>query len=165
MRVWKETISPKYLHDTLGVYNGVWMPQMDRCWESDDGFQVTSRLLMTAWGKIEHAVITYNGGGEDFLSFSGERDIPWRIKQEIKNEVFGERRPAIEVFPVEKNKVDVLDVYHLWVFPKDYKLPFGIHPQKDVQCKTVNRGCPADITHLVENAEQIRALRGEKPEM
>ena len=36
-RVWKETIPPKYLHDTMGVYKGIWMPQMDRCWDSDDG--------------------------------------------------------------------------------------------------------------------------------
>ena len=28
-RVWKETLSPTYLHDTYGVYQGVWMPQMD----------------------------------------------------------------------------------------------------------------------------------------
>ena len=34
------------------------MPQIDRCWISNDGLQVTSRLLMTKWGKVEHAAIT-----------------------------------------------------------------------------------------------------------
>lgn len=29
-RVWRETISPKWMHDTLGVFNGYWLPQMDR---------------------------------------------------------------------------------------------------------------------------------------
>ena len=50
-RKWTEIISPKYMHDTLGVYQVTWMPQMDRCWVSDDGFQVMSRLLNTEWGK------------------------------------------------------------------------------------------------------------------
>ena len=34
------------------------MPQMDRYWISNDGLQVTSRLLMTKWGKVKHAAIT-----------------------------------------------------------------------------------------------------------
>ena len=57
-RIWKETLSPTYLHDTYGVYQGIWMSQMDRCWISDDGIQVTSRLLETKWGKVEHAAVT-----------------------------------------------------------------------------------------------------------
>ena len=56
-RKWTEIISPKYMHDTLGVYQGTWMPQMDRCWVSDDGYQVMSRLINTEWGKVEHATI------------------------------------------------------------------------------------------------------------
>ena len=39
-RIWRETISPKWMHDTLGIFHGYWMPQMDRCWISDDGYQV-----------------------------------------------------------------------------------------------------------------------------
>lgn len=58
-RVWRETISPKWMHDTLGVFNGYWLPQMDRCWISDDGYQVMSRLLRTEWGKVEHVTISY----------------------------------------------------------------------------------------------------------
>ena len=65
------------------------MPQMDRCWFSDDGYQVTSRILITDWGKVEHAAITYNGDEENLFSFDGSRDILWSVKQEIKNEVFG----------------------------------------------------------------------------
>lgn len=65
------------------------MDDMDRCWFSDDGYQVTSRILITDWGKVEHAAITYNGDEENLFSFDGSRDIPWSVKQEIKNEVFG----------------------------------------------------------------------------
>lgn len=155
-RTWTESISPKYLHDNFGVYHGIWMPQMDRCWYSDDGYQVTSRIIQTEWGRVEHAAITFCGGeSENQFSSNGERDIPWSIKQEIKNELFGEKRLAIEVYPAEKNKVDIMDVYHLWIFPKDFKLPFGLHPAKDKQCKPVNRGYPQNIAHLVEQSAEV----------
>ena len=159
-RVWKETISPKYLHDTTGVYHG-WMKNMDRCWDSDDGFQVLSRLLITPWGKVEHATIQIRQGIDDehFLSGNGEREISWAVKQEIKNELFGENRVAIEVYPKQKNLVDVCDVYHLWIFPKDFNLPFGIHPTKDPQSRIVNRGCPQNIQGLVENYTEIHNLK------
>ena len=109
-RTWTESVSPKYLHDNFGVYHGIWMPQMDRCWYSDDGYQVTSRIIQTEWGRVEHAAITFCGGeSTNQFSSNGERDIPWSIKQEIKNELFGEKRLAIEVYPTEKNKVDIMD--------------------------------------------------------
>ncbi len=151
MREWRETIAPQYLHDQFGAYHGQWMPQMDRCWMSNDGIQVTSRLLITPWGKVEHAAISIITHDDLWLSSNGERDIPWRVKQEIKNEVFGENRLAIEVFPKQKNLVDAMDIYHLWVFPKDFELPFGIHPTRDKQAKAVRRGVPQDPTQLAEN--------------
>ena len=157
-RIWKETISPTYMHETLGVYQGVWMPQMDRCWMSDDGYQVTSRILMTAWGKVEHAAITIVGS----FTTQGENDLSWATKMEIKNEIFGENRLALEVFPKQKNLVDVMDVYHLWVFPKDFELPFGIHPHRDVQAKWIRRGCPRDTSYLAANTQEIMDLQKAK---
>lgn len=154
-RIWKEAISPTYMHETLGVYQGVWMPQMDRCWMSDDGYQVTSRLLITSWGKVEHAAITVVDG----LTTHGENELTWATKMEIKNELFGENRLAIEVFPKQKNLVDVMDVYHLWVFPKDFDLPFGIHPHRDVQAKWVKRGCPKDVSRLAASTQEILNLQ------
>lgn len=71
-RIWKETPSPAFLHAEFGVYQGMWMPQMDRCWMSDDGLQVTSRLLMTKWGKVEHACITIVGK----FTMNGESNLP-----------------------------------------------------------------------------------------
>ena len=38
-RIWKECLAPKFMHDTLGVYHGEWMPEMDKCWFSDDGIK------------------------------------------------------------------------------------------------------------------------------
>ena len=106
-RIWKETIPPIFLHENFGIYQGIWMPQMDRCWMSNDGIQVMSRLLRTKWGKVEHASITV----PCTLTSNGENDLPWKTKMEIKNELFGENRLAIEVFPKMRNLVDVMDVY------------------------------------------------------
>ena len=169
MRKWLETISPKQTNDYLGCYNqGVWMKEMDRCWYSNDGYQVTSRLLFTEWGKVEHAAITYNPYGFDSnktleeqwneMSSDGSRDIPWNIKQEIKNELWGEDRLAIEVFPQESHLIDAQDCYHLWIMPKGFKMPFGIHPFKDKQCKVVNRGVPSNPGYLAQNTK--KALDG-----
>ena len=142
MRKWKEAISPAQMHDQFGMYHGIWNPQMDRCWVSDDGkYMVTSRLLQTEWGKVEHVAIqlTSDPGTGNFLSADGSRDIPWSEKMAIKNELFGEKRLAIEVYPTEKRLVDICDLYHLWVFEKGFELPFGIHP-KDKQARHIKRG-------------------------
>lgn len=159
-REWKEAISPKYLHDTMGVYRGLWMPQMDRCWYSNDGYQVTSRLIRTKWGKVEHVAITKKTP-EALLATDGEGEIPWAIKQEIKNELFGENRVAIEVFPSTKKLVDVMDVYHLWVLPKDFTMPFGIHPSEHSRCPAVARGC-LPIESLVNTDPVVQGVLAEK---
>lgn len=159
MRVWKETISPKYLHDTFGTYTGVWMPQMDRCWESDDGIQAMSRILFTEWGKVEHVAINRTGK-EHFLSSDGSAGFSWAEKQSIKNELFGEDRIALEVFPAETHLVDVTDTYHLWILPKGFKMPFGIHPTKDIQCKPLNRGCIGNVAQLAENFRSLHPEGG-----
>lgn len=130
---------------------------MDRCWISNDGYQVTSRLLRTDWGKVEHACISIIDH-ENSFSCNGERSIPWAIKQEIKNELFGKRRTAIEVFPAEKNLVDYMDCYHLWILPEDFKLPFGIHPTRDTQCSAINRGCPKNPEFLAKQTESIMGM-------
>lgn len=93
------------------------------------------------------------------FSFNGERDIHWAVKQEIKNELFGENRVAIEVFPEEKSKIDAQDIYHLWVMTKGFKLPFGIHVKRDKQCEVINRGCPKDITRLAYGSAEIRGIK------
>jgi hypothetical protein len=51
-----------------------------------------------------------------------------------------------------------MDVYHLWVFPKEFEMPFGIHPTRDEQCRWVKRGCPKDISHLVENGKGLMGM-------
>lgn len=147
MRKWIKGVSPRQLNSIMPVYKGIWMPQMDRCWESDDGYSVLSRLVRTKWGKVEHVTIQRKNKG---LSNDGTYDVPWAVKQQIKDELFGKDRTAIEVFPTEKLLVDVCDVYHLWVFEKGFELPFGIHPKEAAKMEYVNRGFSFTEADLVE---------------
>ena len=49
----------------------------------------------------------------------------WRDLQEIKNELVGKNYEAVEIYPNENRLVDTANQYHLFVFPVDYKIPFG----------------------------------------
>ena len=158
IRSWHKSIPPKAAHEMLGLYSGSWSTQMDRYWESNDGFAVSSRQIRTAWGTVEHVAINRMNGNS--------RDVPWAIKQQIKDELFGSRRVAIEVYPSQKNLVDACDVYHLWVLPKDFVLPFGIHPTRDPQGKPVERGYDFSLEDAVawtesEERKQLIAQDGD----
>ena len=100
---WTETITPKQAAEELGVpYHG-WMREMDRAWISEDQkYSVMSRLLRTEWGKVEHVTIT---AAEGVGRSDGSGDIPWAVKMEIKNDLFGEKRVAVEVFPTQDRLV------------------------------------------------------------
>ena len=131
---WVKSITPAKVQSMINVYHGQWMPEMDRCWiRKEDGVCVCSRLLRTEWGKVEHVTITRSSYSTD-----GSGDFTWADKQQIKDELFGKNRTAVEVYPKEDRLVDVADVYHLWVFDKKFNLPFGIHP-KEYQ-HAINRG-------------------------
>ena len=157
---WVKAITPKQMHDTLGIYNGQWHKEMDRCWVRDDGVCVCSRLVRIPeefGGKIEHVTITRGHKGEDTptITTDGSRGFSWAEKQQIKDELFGKNRVAIEVYPTEDRLVDTADVYHLWVLPKGFRLPFGIHPKE--YKKAINRGYrmdAKDIQRLKEHYEE-----------
>ena len=54
----------------------------------------------------------------------------WRHFQIIKNELCGEDREAVELFPSEDRLVDTANQYHLWVLPKGLHMPFGFQTRK-----------------------------------
>lgn len=147
---WTKSIPPKMLHDNFGVYQGNWMPEMDRCWmDFDRGYQVCSRLIRTKFGKVEHVTIIRINTDPDHdfvLNTGGAAPIGWAEKQMIKDELFGKNRFAIEVYPKEDRLVDVTDTYHLWVFDKKVNMPFGIHPKEHV--KAINRGAGMNATEI-----------------
>lgn len=116
-RKWIGKPSPKSLRQGTG-----WLAEMNRCWV-DDAFDycVMARTIDTEWGHVDHMCMR-NSYGVDML---------WIEKQEIKNELFGEYRTAIEVFPTSAELVDEANMYHLWVLPKGFKMPFTL--KGDVQ--------------------------------
>ena len=155
---WIKSVPPKMLHDQFGIYHGQWMPEMDRCWiRKEDGVCVCSRLLRTKLGNVEHVTITHQPNGFK-LSSDGSKAFTWAEKQQIKNELFGTNRTAVEVYPTEDRLIDTADVYHLWVFDKNYKLPFGIHP-KEYQ-KAINRGYSMSQSELQELQEYFKEENG-----
>ncbi len=136
-----KAVPPKMLNDNFGIYSGQWMPEMDRCWEDfERGYSVCSRMIYTKqWGNVEHVTISrHHKKGDPLVLTGGSAPIGWNEKMMIKNELFGENRFAIEVYPKQDRLVDVVDVYHLWVFDKKYDMPFGIHPKE--YKKAINRG-------------------------
>ena len=146
-------IPPKFLRDRFGLYTGGnrvgWNGEMDRCWvDNESNICVCSRLIRTKqFGNVEHVTITKGTGTTD-----GTGEVTWSEKMQIKNELFGENRFAIEVFPKAKNLVDVCDVYHLWVFDKKLDLPFGI--SRGEYQPAVNRG-------YCVTAEELKALKAD----
>ena len=152
---WLKALSPAKLNSVVNIYHGQWMPEMDRCWiRKEDGVQVCSRLIRTEWGKVEHVTITRGS-----LSADGSGDFTWAEKQQIKDELFGKNRTAIEVYPKEDRLVDVADVYHLWVFDKNFNLPFGIHPKEHT--KAINRGSlPLSEQELLDLQEVLSSTHG-----
>ena len=156
---WVKGIPPKMLHEQYGIYSGQWMPEMDRCWEDfERGYSVCSRMIYTKqWGNVEHVTITkHHKDGDSLIATGGMAPIGWNEKMMIKNELFGEDRFAIEVYPKQDRLVDVADVYHLWVFNKKYDMPFGIHPKE--YKKAINRGA----TFYQEDYEALSKKYGVK---
>ena len=71
----------------------------------------------------------------------GAAIFDWRHMQQIKNEVAGEEREAVQIFPRESRKVDTSNKYHLWVLPEGVSLDALGWTTRDVQYKE-NRNVP-----------------------
>ena len=140
---WHKDIPPKFLHEKFGIYSGSWMPEMDRYWSSDEGFNVMSREFKCELGKFQHITIERSDG----------QPVGWSDKQQIKDELFGRDRIAIEVYPDRKHLVDVMNVYHLWLLPKKAVMPFGIHPTRDNIGEPIYRGYDFDLQDCIERVK------------
>ena len=66
------------------------------------------------WGPVKRVMIR---------RADAEPEHDWAIFQKIKNEIFGADCTALEVYPKERNKIDVANVYWLFVFPPEYQCP------------------------------------------
>lgn len=108
---WVQHPSPKQLGKGTG-----WFGELDRVYRQGNEYVVMVRNVETEWGIIQHACIRN----------AENTDIPWSEKQRIKNEIFGQESSAVEVFPKESELVDEANMYHIWVLPTDFKIPFGL---------------------------------------
>lgn len=79
-------------------------------------FSVQYSTEETEWGAVEHLWIRRHDG----------KPLIWREMQRIKNELMGVERVAVEVYPPVSMLVDDADMYHLWVLPEGFTLPFTI---------------------------------------
>lgn len=115
---WRFTNLPYGLPNSNG-----WCREI-RSAQANDLYAVLIRPLMTEWGLVQHCAIRTPSNLEP----------PWRDKQRIKNELFGPDFTAVEVMPPAGELVDQADMYHMWVLPLDYPLPFSLHdPRHEVQ--------------------------------
>jgi hypothetical protein len=46
--------------------------------------------------------------------------------QRVKNELVGAGRVGIEVFPAQADVVDAANMFHIWVLPEGFQLPFSL---------------------------------------
>lgn len=71
----------------------------------------------TDWGEVTHLWIRRH---------DDEPVRSWKDMQRVKNELVGKERTAVEVFPAESQLTDSANIYHLWVLPEDFVLPFTL---------------------------------------
>lgn len=79
-------------------------------WHSEDYIVVRRLKPHHKWDQLWHLSIKRKDNGK----------IGWAEKQEIKNSFFGENYEGFEVYPIEGNKIDTSNQYHLWVFTMPY---------------------------------------------
>lgn len=70
----------------------------------------------TAWGPVLHL----------WIRNKPNTSISWAEKQRIKDELVGPERVAVEVFPARSRLIDHANMYHLWVLPEGFELPFAL---------------------------------------
>ena len=85
---------------------------------SNDRYSVQFFEKQIDWGLITHLVVRRHDRKPVRL---------WADMQRVKNELLGQERLAIEVFPPESQLIDAANCYHLWVLPEGFELPFGLH--------------------------------------
>lgn len=84
---------------------------------SNGWYAVMARPVETTWGTVTHVMVT---------NLPGTTVRDWPDLMRIKNELFGDHRTAVEVFPPRNEVVDQADMTHLWILPPEMTLPFTL---------------------------------------
>lgn len=106
---WEHTDLPRGLPATG------WCAQVRRA-SKNKLYAVLDRPVSTELGIVHHLAIRT----------ASNLEPPWRDKQRIKDELFGAEYVAIEVMPPRAELIDEADMYHIWVLPLGFTLPFTL---------------------------------------
>ncbi len=76
------------------------------------------------WGSSQYTVTVHylDDNRDGFVevgihNYRRTTHVPWRHVQQIKNEVFGPDREAVQLFPAEDRLVDAANEYWIYVYP------------------------------------------------
>ena len=72
----------------------------------------------TAWGRVLHLAVRRHDETEI---------VGWDLLQRVKNEVVGEDRVALEVYPRATELLDLAPMRHLFVLPEGFEMPLTIN--------------------------------------
>lgn len=73
-------------------------------------------------------IVKQLAGGATHLSIRRQDRAPcrdWRHFQQIKNQLCGPEREALELYPAESRLVDTANQFHLWVMPETVQIRVG----------------------------------------
>lgn len=70
----------------------------------------------TQWGTVTHLWVRRHD----------EQPVTWREMQRVKNQLVGPERVGVEVYPAVSDLVNAANMYHLWVLPEGFTLPFSL---------------------------------------
>jgi hypothetical protein len=96
---------------------GTVLENVSRAWVNNV-YIVQLYVNPSSWGEIKHLHVH---------RIDGKPIRSWSDMQRIKDELIGPEFTAVEVYPARSDLVDTVHAYHLWVLPKEVKLPFGLH--------------------------------------
>jgi hypothetical protein len=89
-------------------------------WKNNKYIVFVCREIETAWGPVGRLMVRQN---------DGEPVRSWADMQRIKNEFVSHEATAIQVFPPDAELHDAAPIYHLWILPDGFNLPFTLNDQ------------------------------------
>jgi hypothetical protein len=111
---WEKRMANEEDRARFGFTSRTWHPE---CYVNNR-YSVQVSSFEVEWGMVTHLWIRRH---------DGEPCRSWADLQRIKNELVGEKYLAIEVFPPVDELIDRANMFHLWVMPLGFELPFGLH--------------------------------------
>lgn len=105
--------------------SGGWGPWEERTHLRDDHRAPPG--LMRCWPNRTYSVQLIARNGLEVLMIrrhDGAAHFPWQDLQKIKDQLVGEDREAVQVFPRKGEIVDMANMAHLWLVPDGERLPY-----------------------------------------